>query len=372
MSITFIPLPIYHWVFHWIMASLCLVTSLNYISSSNCTKLLTKNSSVIPFLIAILLTLFIGLRPVSGRYFVDMGMYAHGYRRCNVNTVSEFFDFDSEWFFELVMRTTKATIGNINIWFLIIAAFYFLCQWWACKRLLFENVWMAMLFVFFSYQFYTFSTNGVRNGMACALMMLALSYMANKEKIGLIIGSFLFLLAMGCHRSVMIPMAAAIVSLYFIKSIKQAVFIWIGCIALSLVAGSTFLNLFINLGFDDRMSSYSALSTEGTFSHSGFRWDFLLYSAMPVWLAWYIEKKGIRDSVFTFLANTYIIANSFWVLVCRVSYSNRFAYLSWFMYGLVLAYAAIRVPIWRDQDKKAGLILFANSFFTLFMHIIGK
>ena len=133
------------------------------------------------------------------------------------------------------------------------------------------------------------------------------------------------------------------------------------------------MNLFSSLGFDDRMSSYSQASesTMSRFSHTGFRWDFLLYSAMPVWMAWYVRYKGIQDKTFTLLANTYIIANSFWIMVIRAAYSNRFAYLSWFLYALVLAYAVVRVPIWNDQDRKAGNILLAHSGFTLLMYLIG-
>ena len=107
------------------------------------------------------------------------------------------------------------------------------------------------------------------------------------------------------------------------------------------------------------------------FSRIGFRWDFLLYSAMPVWLAWYVRYKGIINQTFNLLANTYIIANSFWILVCRVAYSNRFAYLSWFMYALVIAYAVIRLPIWDDQDRVAGRILLAHSVVTVFLHFFA-
>lgn len=369
--IDFVPLQYYTWVYYWLMASLCLITGLNYLGSNDCSKLLRRNSSFFPFLFTIIITLYIGLRPLSGRYFVDMYMYAHGYRICNVNTFSGFFNFQSEWFFEFIMKTCKVMLGDINIWFLILDIIYLGCQIWACKRLLQENVWMAILFVFFSYQFWTFGTNGLRNGLGTAIMMLAISFFAERKKKGYAIGVFLFLLAMGCHRSVMISMAAVVVSLFIIKDIRSAVYVWILCIVVSVISGNFFVSLFSSLGFDDRMAEYAEY-TKGNFSNSGFRWDFLLYSAMPVWLAWYVESKEIRDRTFTLIANTYIIANSFWVLICRIPFSNRFAYLSWYLYALVLAYGVIRVPIWKDQDKKAGWILLAHAFFTLGMQLIGK
>lgn len=368
--IDFVPIQYYTWGFYWVMAVLCLVTSLNYMGSGDCSKLLRQNSSFFPFLFTIVITLYIGLRPISGKYFVDMSMYAHGYRICNINSFSGFFNFHSEWFFEFIMKTCKVMIGDINIWFLLLAFIYLGCQLWACKRMLQENVWMAILFVFFAYQFWAFGTNGLRNGLGAAIMMLAISFFAERNKWGYLMGMLLFLFAMGCHRSVMITMAAIVVSICFIKSIRSAVLIWLLCILVSLVSGNFFVSLFAYLGFDERMEGY-AVSAATQFSHSGFRWDFLLYSAMPVWLAWYVEDKGIRDKTFSLLANTYIIANSFWILICRIPFSNRFAYLSWYLYGLVLAYAVIRIPIWKDQDKKAGWFLFAHSAFTFGMQLIG-
>ena len=158
-------------------------------------------------------------------------------------------------------------------------------------------------------------------------------------------------------------------------------------------------NFFAGLGFDDRMSQYSTSEYDDQFSQTGFRWDFLAYSAMPVWLTWYVTKKAEKERalygdtieeaetnitgagriadahsmrVFNILATTYILANSFWVMVIRAAFSNRFAYLSWFLYPVVLAYGVIRLHIWPDQDRKAGLILALHAGFTIIMHLLGK
>ena len=368
----FIPLHSYTPVYYWTVFLTCMLTSLYYLSNNGCTKLMQQNTGSFAFLFALLITLYIGYRPLSGLVFGDMGMYTHGYRMSRVDTFSGFFNFESEWFFEFIMKTCKKIFTyDISQWFFIVELFYVGCQTWACKKLLKENLWMALLFVCFSYQFFTFGTNGLRNGMGCAIMMLAIAYFSDKNFKGYIFGSFLFLLAMGCHRSVMIPMAALILSLFFVKRLQTAVWIWIGCVLLSVFTGSFFSTLFSSLGFDDRMSSYSAGKLT-QFAHSGFRWDFLLYSSMPLILIYYVMKRKVEDRAFNVLANTYLIANAFWVLICRVSFSNRFAYLSWFLYGLVLAYAVIRLPLFKDQDRMAGWTLFANSAFTMFMFLIGK
>ena len=303
-----------------------------------------------------------------------MLMYRHRWNITDAVLIDDYFNFNREWFFDFVMRLCKILVNDAQFWFVIVELFYVGCQLWACKRLLWENVWMAVAFVFFSFQFCAYGINGIRNGMACAIMMLAISFFCDRNKSAYVIGSLLFVLAMGCHRSVMIPMAALMVSIYVVKDIKKAIYIWLACIAASLVSGDFFQGFFGDMGLDDRMSDYSSVSerTLSQFSHLGFRWDFLLYSAMPVWLAWFVQSRGIVDKTFTLLANTYIIANSFWVLICRVAFSNRFAYLSWFLYALVIAYAVIRIPIWKNQDNIAGKILIAHTAFTIFMFVIGK
>ena len=207
-------------------------------------------------------------------------------------------------------------------------------------------------------------------------MLLAISFFSKRNKIGYICGFILFILAFGCHRSIILPMIALMASLFVVKDIKYSVIVWLSCILISLFGGNSFMNFLSGLGFDERMASYAGSmeqeSTMAMFSRTGFRWDFLLYSAMPVLIAWYVRYKGVFDQTFYLIANTYILTNSFWVLLIRVSFTNRFAYLSWFLYALVVAYAVIRVPVWKNQDRVAGQILLAHSFFTFFMFFIGK
>ena len=260
---------------------------------------------------------------------------------------------------------------------------------------------MAMLFFLSAFSTFTFGVNGIRNGCACSMLLFAFAIAANQSIAKLAIAGVVVLFAFGIHRSVSLPIAAFLVASYVIKSPKTAIYFWIASIGLSLVAGGAITNFFSGLGFDDRMSSYanSMDKDASQFSQTGFRWDFLLYSAMPVWLTWYVTKKAEKERaefgdtleetetnitgagriadahsmrVFNILATTYILANSFWVMMIRAAFSNRFAYLSWFLYPVVLAYGVIRLHIWEDQDKKAGLILLVHAGFSIVMFLLGK
>ena len=92
---------------------------------------------------------------------------------------------------------------------------------------------------------------------------------------------------------------------------------------------------------------------------------------MPIIMAWFVTmKRNFQDKTYHIIATTYILANAFWVMVIRSEQSNRFAYLSWFLYPLVIAYPLLRMNIWEDQDRKTAMILLAYSGFTFFMNFV--
>ena len=387
-------------IYFWGIFITCVFMYFNYSGSNNCDKLLSKNSMIPALLLTLLLIVFMGLRPISGR-FGDTINYAFGYNTMPIRPAIFAVDFDKEWLWAFIQNTCKASHLTVSAWFLIIEIGYLGFTFLGLRILLGENSWMAMLFFLSAFSTFSFGVNGIRNGCACSIVIFAFAIAANQNIARFAVAGGVLLLAFGIHRSISLPIAAFIVASFLIKSPKIAIYFWIASIGISLVAGGAATNFFAGLGFDDRMSSYanSMDKNANQFSHTGFRWDFLLYSAMPVWLTWYVTKKAEKERaeygdtieeaetnitgagriadahsmrVFNILAVTYILANSFWVMVIRAAFSNRFAYLSWFLYPVVIAYAVIRLHIWEDQDKKAGLILFAHAGFTFVMYLLGK
>ena len=84
---------------------------------------------------------------------------------------------------------------------------------------------------------------------------------------------------------------------------------------------------------------------------------------------WYfIFKKKIEDKFYTHLFGTYMIANAFWILVIRANFSNRFAYLSWFMMGAVIAYPMLKYKMWPDQHKILTITIFIYFMFTYLLY----
>ena len=325
------------------------------------------NSPLILFYIFAFI-LLIGWRPISGRYFGDTSNYARQYEMF-VNGFRIYDPNSSEWFFSWIMYKCSKVM-DVSGFFLLVECCYVLPVLYACRRWAPNNYCLMMVFCMGAFSFFSYGVNGMRNGMACSMIIAAFSLISgsNKEKIVALLLAFL---AFNTHRSTALPIICAAAA-WYIKDARYVMAFWVLSIFVSLVASGPVEAFFTGLGFDDRMSSYSSANVDAEqFSSTGFRWDFLLYSAMPIWLGYYlIYKREIWDKQFLFLFNTYVLCNSFWVMMIRASYSNRFAYLSWFMYPLVLAYPLMKLRIWDDQGRKAGMIMMAHIGFTWIMSLM--
>jgi hypothetical protein len=326
----------------------------------------TNNTGTLVYII--LFVVIVGLRPISGSFFGDTANYALSYSLY----ANHFLDVPTgykEWFFNHLMYSC-AQIMDVQSFFLIVEVLYVIPVLIACRRWVPKHALLMFIFCMGAFSFFSYGVNGIRNGMACSLIIAAMAYLTGSKKDKLV-ASLLCFLAFSCHRSLALPILCMLVALY-LKDIRYALLFWLGSIVLSLVAGNTIENFFTGLGFDDRMSGYALNHDDDSmFSSSGFRFDFLLYSTMPIVLGYYvIIKKRICDRPYHILLTTYILCNAFWVMMIRASYSNRFAYLSWFLYALVLAYPCLKLPIWKDQGRKASYILLAHLGFTLFMDLI--
>jgi hypothetical protein len=314
------------------------------------------------WILSSILILFLGLRPVSGIYFGDTSNYAKVYEIMKTNP---YFDWKTgDVLFNGVMYLC-AQVMPVEGFFLIIETIYIVCAVIALNRFFPQNVWAAFIAYIGAFSFYSYGINGIRHGAAAAVFLLGISFLDKKWPAFL-----LMLLSVAFHKSMMVPFCAILLSLWY-KNSKGYMIIWLLTIPVSLISGGFFENLFANLGFDERLTYLSADVNESLFSHTGFRWDFLLYSCVPIMIGYYaIYKKNITSAYYTFLLNTYVVTNAFWILVIRANYSNRFAYLSWFLYPVVLLYPFIHFDIWDNRHNKTALALSLHYAFTYGMWLI--
>lgn len=252
---------------------------------------------------------------------------------------------------------------DYQMWFIITSMIYCVNHFTLAYNVVKENHYILLLMLFTSFMFYPYGVNTIRAGFASSFLLLSLAYYQRR------LCFFIFILvAVGCHFSMLIPSAALILSRYYNKT-KLYFYVWLLAIPLSAAMGHSFETLFAGMTSDSRVS-YLAVDAEDTHYKVGFRVDFLLYSCVPVLMGYYyIFKKHVKDSFYTLVFNTYLLANCFWILVIRANFSDRFAYLSWFMYPIVIAYPALKYKIWQGQNKKVAMIFFLHGLFTYLMFL---
>ncbi len=318
--------------------------------------------NVTGYLLLTYIILYIGQRPIT-YLFGDMINYMRSFQHYQ-NGGEIMFGADYSWH---IFMKTLAYVVSAHTFFTICAFIYIFPLYRISKQLFNEYWYYAFMMFIVSYSFWTYGVNGMRNGAACSLFLWGVSYHRNK-----VVMAAFFLCAIAFHKTLFLPVLAFIAT-YFYNNPKVYLKGWLLCIPLSLAMGGVWISLFSSMGFaDDRLSGYlTSKAAEGTFSSTGFRWDFLFHSSFPIVAGWYfIYKKQFKDKLFYQLLNTYLICNGFWVLVIKANYSNRFAYLSWFMMAVIIIYPFLKQKFFKDHHFMLGKVVLVYFSFTYFMYYL--
>lgn len=318
---------------------------------------------------AIVVSLVVGLRAEDGQFSDSLNYrfyyYAH-LEGCNYQ-----FDREAE---NVVFDNLFAWWGSLRLglsnFFLLMDVLYFGCMFFACKRLFPKDTCIAFFCYLAALSTFSYSFNGIKAGVAASIFLLAISYYKRW-----FICIPLVIISWGFHHSMVLPVCAFIIS-HFYKNPKPFFFAWCICAVLSVLNVSYFQELFANLAEesgDTRGAMYlSSDSDVGWEGKAGFRLDFLIYSAMPIIVGYIaIFKKKIKtNSIYDLLLKLYITTNSVWLLCMYVQYNNRIAYLSWFLYPIVLIYPFLNLDWSQYQLKYFSKVILLHLGFTLFMYLI--
>ena len=328
---------------------------------ANSTKVF---SDIMGFTLLSFICLYMGTRPISSLAFADMGTYAGIYRKIQGGQVPI---VKKEYVFNYFMIFCTKVMSDR--WFFFLCGLIYTLPCYLFSKKYGGSYWYFVFFMFIgSFSFWAYGTNGIRNGLATSVFILALCFYSRK-----VLMYSLMLLSFGVHSSVIIPITAFVVSGLY-KNPKAYLYVWIAAIPLSLVGGSFWEGFFGRLGFgeDDRAADYLTKGNVNNdqFASTGFRWDFVFYSSFAVFAGWfYIFKKNIMDKFYIHLWGTYMISNAFWILIIRANFSNRFAYLSWFLMAPVIAYPLLRYKLFPHQYRAVGAVIVVYYLFTYLMFL---
>lgn len=362
--ITIIPIQSYLAVYYNLLLFFVLVVFFTSFSTPINDNSNLSRKNIFGILIFVFVIFYMGLRPLSIR-FGDMVVYAKSFNDyasggnkvlVSENLFNQFLKFCSSWF-------------DLSTFFLL-CTFFYVYPLFSVSRKIAKEFWFYAFFMFIiSFTFWAYGTNGIRNGIATSFFLFGIFRTS-------IFFSFVWIFfAVAIHNSLIIPATAYAIALLNID-VKKYIYFWLLCIPISLVAGSFFEKVFLDFFGDEdkRVMTYLGnfdQKSEGTILKLGFRWDFLLYSALGVFSGWYfIFKKKFNEKLYNHLYITYLITNGFWILVIRANFNNRFAYLSWFMLAVIIIYPLLRIKYFEKQHQLIGTIMFIYFILTYYLDYI--
>jgi len=359
----FIPLEYYTPLYFNMLLLVVIITFIHTQSYSGFSKITFTFNKVTTSILFSFVLLYIGLRPISF-VFGDMGTYASHFDQLAYGDGFLFPKGDIGFYslMKLISYTKSATL-----FFFIIAVLYVVPLYIAVRKWFPTYYFFGFLMLLASFSFWSFGTNGLRNGVATSFMLLAFSLKNKPIKYGL------FLLALSFHSSVLLIIGAYFLSV-FVENSKIYFYSWLASIFLSLSMGSIWGMFFLKLVLGKENKLYNYLSGKGLVGDStmnvGFRWDFLIYSTSAVAVAYYfIMIKKINDKHYQQLVHIYLTVNAIWIFVIRARFSNRFAYLSWFLMGIIIIYPFLKEVYWKNQFAIVGYVIAIYFSFTYFMNI---
>ena len=317
----------------------------------------TRSGSIMPFLLSLFCILFIGWREWKADEFVDSIRYGYSYLY-NYQTLdpSDIKDLS----FGIFSYLCYALGIHVDLYFVLCTCLYILPLLLVVKRIDDTRKTFFFLMIIASMSFFDYGVNIVRNGIASSFLLLSFVYSKR-----LAVALPITILAIGFHKSLLLPALIFIAVNYYNKP-KLFLCFWLLSIPASFVISSIFQEYILQFNFiSDRMGQYAEGAADNDlFSRTGFRWDFLIYGAIPIVIGYYYTlRRKLEDNLYTLLLSTYTLTNAIWVIINEIQYSNRFAYLSWFLMPILILYPIVKF----ENKRKQALTLFLYYTITMIL-----
>src|SRR5690554_5701507 len=170
MTVDFIPIEHYNNIYFHVVFLFTLITFLHLFAY---TKTDIKNLIYIKIagiFLFVFVLFYIGLRPIHS-VFVDMPGY---YKMFNIYASGEPIVFTNDYLFHLYMKYSSKVLTAHQFFFLC-AALYVIPLYFVSKKWFHKYWFYAFLMLVGSFSFWAYGVNGIRNGIATSLFLLAIS-----------------------------------------------------------------------------------------------------------------------------------------------------------------------------------------------------
>ncbi|MCV2886688.1 EpsG family protein [Aestuariibacter sp. AA17] len=234
----------------------------------------------------------------------------------------------------------------------------------ALKRL-YGQGWGYMLLVYAMFPFFiSYFASGLRQAVSMAIgYWVVVNYFAHRRVIFATVG---LLIASLFHVSslVILPILLGMHAFEKTLSLSRVLMIWVGVVCISMLGLNEQLLGFMS-GFFDEGSRYQYYIDQDKISQiqaqmnyrTGFRWDFTLFSIIPVLYVLYFERRAGID---LWLLKFYLLLNCAFQLMSFTPSNDRFAALSWFYIPTLLVHSQFYSRMWASS-KAAYYVLLASG-----------
>ena len=366
-----IPVEYYTTVYYILLCVILVIFLLPKLLAKSLEFNYTFTQKAFSFAILTICILFIGLRDPLGafEYFGDTRAYTRTFEKIKYGYKTE---FTKDIGFYVYMKLISS-FASVKFFYLISAFIYVYLPYLTFKKWFRDYSIFVFIAYVASFSFLPFGINGLRNGLASAIFIFGLSFFDKKWFMFI-----LFALSISFHKGMLLPLFAFFMS-YFIQSPKKILLIWLLSIPISYTIGKNIESLAL-LVFgedtflqDERAQTYFSEESNIEKVAGQFRIDFIIYSAIAVFVGyWAIIKKGFNNILYKKIWSLYLIANAIWILLIYVPYTNRIAYLSWFIMPIVLTapfVSEIRFTI-KGNKQKLLYVMYGSLAFTILMELI--
>lgn len=213
--------------------------------------------------------------------------------------------------------------------------------------------------------FVSYGSNTIRAGFGIALLLLA--YCTDNK----ILKICLSVIAIGCQMSMLLPVVGYFFSVYVIKKYRWCECIWLVSLIITSMTSVVSDAMTLFSGLDARIEDMSNFDGTSDVYNVGFRYDFLIYSLIPILIAKYNIGNFIKESpTYLIVYRTYLLVNAVWLLLIRIPYTDRVAYLSWFMIPFLLLYSVLNGNLKTSHSQRyilqsIGLFVVINTILAL-------
>lgn len=314
---------------------------------------------IFSFIVALYVAFVMFLYPIEGDKFAYDIMFS----KIKEINVSDAFTSDIDIAFYIFNKLILSFFDSHHVPFFAISFIYVFGYRYFSYSVAKLNATALFISYLCYFQFYAYGVNTLRAGLACTLFLIGITRYEFKKSY-----NYWFFLSVLVHVSFAIPLFALLIQGIFKKN-KYVVFIWIITLVVSFVAGDYFKGILSLLsGYESNLSNY--INANNDRYRQGFRWDFVLFSFFAVAVGYlFIETFEFKSKFYVAMWRTYVLANCFWLLVIDAAFSDRFAFLSWFLFPFIIIYPTL---VMRDGfgNKRLFIVMFSvNYLFSLIMYI---